>query len=100
MQSVNGTQKPSVSLTRLGGPDMEVHKDFSKRMTALAEGIPREVIGALIRKLLPKEPVSVRAPEGGWKSADATTGEPQPRGFRSFKGRRRSVKVGSYKVLN
>lgn len=78
---------------------MEVRKDFDKRMAALAGDIPREVIGALLKKLLPKEPVAVRAPEGGWRS-EPTTGEPQPKGFRTFKGRRRSVKSGSYIVLN
>lgn len=41
---------------------MEIAKDFAKRMTAQAEGIPREVVAALLTRLMPKVPVTRRPP--------------------------------------
>ena len=40
-------------------------------MHTLVDEVPRSVIAALIKKMLPRQPVSVRAPEGGWKSDHA-----------------------------
>lgn len=81
---------------------MQVPKDLNKRMTALAEGIPRNVVGMLLKKLLPPEPVKVRRPEGGWK-LDAATGVVSdklttPPSKRAFKGRRNAITRVMYKA--
>jgi len=41
---------------------MEIAKDFAKRMTAQAQGIPREVVASLLERLMPRVPVARRAP--------------------------------------
>jgi hypothetical protein len=63
---------------------MEVQKDFGKRMTALAEGVPREVLANLLARLMPREAVRTRAPERAPMLRDyqqQPTTEAQPRGF-------------------
>lgn len=59
---------------------MKMPKDFSKRMTGLAEEIPSQVIEALLKTLLPRQPVRTREaqPIPAGMMPDA-----QPRGFRS-----------------
>lgn len=74
---------------------MEVPKDFGQRMTALAEDIPREVIGGLLRTLLPRRPVETKLPsdrELGTLAEAAAMGGPQPRGFAPAKAKRRVPK--------
>jgi hypothetical protein len=65
---------------------MEVRKDFGDRMAALADELPRGAIGLLLKALLPREPVKVRAPEGGWKFEAA---EKQPSAFAMGQRKRR-----------
>ncbi len=47
---------------------MKVPDDYSATLQAAADDVPRKVWEALLAKMLPRVPVKVRRPEGGWKS--------------------------------
>lgn len=86
---------------------MEVRKDFAKRVTALSQGVPRNVVAQLLKRLLPPEPVSVRRPEGGWKLDPPAGTTPAPMSTGGFlakvktrKPRRGPIVHCQYKVLN
>lgn len=82
---------------------MEVRKDFAKRVSAIAQSTPREVISNLLRSMLPREPVKTRSPE-------AWTPTPAQRSLQEFRAerdpfaarmatRRRKVRNRSYEVI-
>ena len=69
---------------------MKMHKDFSKRMTALAEGIPREVVANLLERLMPRAPVSTRMALRPTEAPPTATA--QPSAFRTEGKKRRMPK--------
>lgn len=84
---------------------MEMPKDFGKRMTALAEGIPSQPLEALIKKMLPRREVQVRRPEAGWRvenigtTYDGITAK-LTGAKKTRKSRRGAITVCKYKVIN
>jgi hypothetical protein len=51
---------------------MEIKRDFGKRMTSLAESLPREVLASLLTRLMPVEQVTTRPPTDRAATPDAT----------------------------
>lgn len=86
---------------------MKVPDDFSARSQELAEGIPKTVLERLLKAMLPKRPVNVRRPDGGWKTQVKPNGdkvmtptEPKQIKLRTRKSRRKAITDCSYRVLN